>query len=71
MRTYSTGEAASLLGTSERRLNDLIRRGKIEPVPPVRAGRRAWLEDDLQRAEQSLRQLLATGCGEDGAGDAS
>jgi DNA-binding transcriptional MerR regulator len=54
MRTYSTGEAASLLGTSERRLNDLIRRGKIDPAPPVRAGRRVWDKDDLKRAEQGI-----------------
>lgn len=36
-----TGDAARLLGTSEARLSEIVRRGKIDP-PPVLAGRRIW-----------------------------
>lgn len=39
---YSSGATACLLGTTEPRLNGLIRRGKIVPQPELIAGRRAW-----------------------------
>ena len=38
----SSGIAARLLGTTEPRLNGLIRHGKISPLPDLIAGRRAW-----------------------------
>jgi hypothetical protein len=38
----STGEVAQFLGVPEPRLNDLIRRGRIVPLPPIAAGRRRW-----------------------------
>lgn len=37
-----TGQVADLLFTTEPRLNDLIRRGRIHPAPLVISGRRAW-----------------------------
>jgi hypothetical protein len=38
----STGQAAHFLGTTEPRLADLVRKGKIQPYPPIAAGRRLW-----------------------------
>jgi hypothetical protein len=46
----STGEVAQFLGVTEPRLNDLIRRARIDPVPPIAAGRRCWLEDHILAA---------------------
>jgi hypothetical protein len=68
-----TGYVAELLGVLEPRLNGLVRRGKIDPRPPVVAGRRLWslahvcqaarhlglLDDEL---EQKLREEVAGGC---------
>lgn len=61
----STSELAQFLGVTEPRLNDLIRRGRIEPVPPVAAGRRAWSPDHVLAAAfacglqiETIRQRL-------------
>lgn len=63
----STGQIAVLLGVPEPRLNDLIRRHKIDPPPAIAAGRRRWERDHaLQAAEHlgvltnALRGLLAS-----------
>jgi hypothetical protein len=50
----STGGAARLLRETEPRLNDLIRRGRIRPLPPISAGRRQW---DLDHVLQAARAL--------------
>ena len=50
----STGEAATLLGVTETRLNDLVRRGKINPAPRLFAGRRAWEEVHVRQAARAL-----------------
>lgn len=54
MQILTTGAVAALLGVTEPRLNELVRRGKIAPAPTVRAGRRLWTEDDLRRAESAV-----------------
>ncbi|MBI3843634.1 MAG: hypothetical protein HY292_03245 [Planctomycetes bacterium] len=50
----STGEAAEALRTSEPRLAQAVRLGKVVPVPPIVAGRRLWGPDDLRRAALAL-----------------
>lgn len=52
----STGVVATQLGTSEPRLNDLIRRQKIDP-PPVVAGRRLWSTEHVEQAAEVLGVL--------------
>ncbi|MFN0007026.1 MAG: hypothetical protein ACKVXR_03885 [Planctomycetota bacterium] len=48
----STGQAARLLNTTEPRLAETVRRGKVQPAPPILAGRRLWdLVHLLQAAE--------------------
>lgn len=54
----STGAVASLLGTHEPRLNDLARRGKLDPLPPVTLGRRLWQREHVLRA--AVAQGLST-----------
>jgi hypothetical protein len=61
MTTRSTGEVATLLGATEPRLNDLIRRGKIAPAPPISAGRRLWADDDVARARAALGAIRSAG----------
>lgn len=51
----STGQVARLLHVREPYLNDLLRRGKIDPAPPIYAGRRAW------GPEHTLQAGLVTG----------
>ncbi len=49
-----TGRVALDLGVIEPRLNDLVRRGKISPPPPVVAGRRCWDRSHILQAAQLL-----------------
>ena len=51
---HSSGQVAAQLGVTEPRLNDLIRRGKIDPVPPVVAGRRLWDQQHVAQAAAAL-----------------
>jgi len=53
-RQLTTGEVARTLATTEPRLNDLIRRGKITPAPVVLVGRRAWEETHIRQAAKVL-----------------
>ncbi len=50
----STGQAARVLDVPEPRLNDLVRRHKITPPPPVIAGRRQWEADHVAQAARAL-----------------
>ena len=54
----SSGAVASLLGTTEPRLNGLIRRGKIAPLPELIAGRRAWAALHISQAASALGVTL-------------
>ncbi len=53
----STGEVAQLLGVTEPRLNDLLRRGHIWPAPPIAAGRRQWHRQHIRKAAEHLGLL--------------
>jgi hypothetical protein len=53
----STGLAAQLLQTTEPRLAELVRRGKIDPAPLVVSGRRRWLASHLLQAAHQLGVL--------------
>lgn len=61
-----TGDAARLIGTSERRLNELIRDGQITPPPRVVGGRRLWEEHHVQRAAAILGRTIAPAADEKG-----
>lgn len=54
----STGAAAHVLDTTEPRLADLVRRGKVVPAPEVHAGRRQWTDDQILAAAVVLRADL-------------
>lgn len=58
-RILSTGQAAELLRTTEPRLNDLIRRGKILPAPAVVSGRRLWESEHIESAARNLGVSIA------------
>jgi DNA-binding transcriptional MerR regulator len=51
---FATGQVARLLGVTERRLNHLVRRGKITPTPLVNAGRRLWGPEHVISAAGAL-----------------
>ncbi len=53
----TTGTAAELLGTTEPRLAETVRRGHVTPPPPVRAGRRLWSAEHLLQAAEALNLL--------------
>ena len=57
----STGQVAALLAVPEPKLNDLIRRGKINPAPCVSAGRRVWQPQHVRQAADLLGGALETG----------
>jgi len=49
-----TGTVAHALRVSEPRLNELLRRGKIDPAPAVEHGRRLWLAKHVRQAAELL-----------------
>jgi hypothetical protein len=55
----STGRAAQFLGTTEPRLADLVRKGKIHPPPEIFAGRRLWEGSQILCAAQHLGLLTS------------
>lgn len=52
-----TGQAARLLGVTEPRLAETVRRGRVRPEPPIVAGRRLWELQHLLQAASSLGVL--------------
>ena len=52
-----TGQAATLVGTTEPRLAETVRRGRVMPAPPILAGRRLWGPEHLLQAAESLGLL--------------
>jgi hypothetical protein len=50
----TTGAAAALLGTTEPRLSEIVRRGHVTPPPPILAGRRLWSREHLLQAAAAL-----------------
>lgn len=59
MQFVSTGAAARLLGSTEPRLAELVRRGKIQPEPQVIAGRRQWARQHILQAAEYLGRDVA------------
>lgn len=53
----STGPAADQIGSSEPRLNALIRRRVISPPPPIVSGRRLWYREHVLQAAGALGLL--------------
>ena len=60
-RPKSTGEVAASFATTEPRLNHLIRRGLIDPAPPVVSGRRLWGLEHVRQAARALGVELSNG----------
>jgi hypothetical protein len=52
--TFSTGQSARILDTTEPRLADLVRKGKINPPPEISAGRRLWGSSHILQAAEHL-----------------
>lgn len=50
----STGRSAQILGVIEPQLSETVRRGKVDPPPPVIAGRRLWCREHLIQAAEAL-----------------
>lgn len=53
----ATGQAARLLGTTEPKLAEEVRRGRINPPPAIFAGRRLWQPEHLLQAAENLGLL--------------
>jgi hypothetical protein len=53
----STGQVAAVLGITEPRLSEAVRRGRVSPGPQICAGRRLWFSEHLIRAAESLGLL--------------
>ena len=53
----TTGVAAKTLGTTEPRLSETVRRGHVDPPPPILAGRRLWAPEHLLQAAEALDLL--------------
>jgi hypothetical protein len=52
---HSTGQVARRLRTTECRLAELVRRGRLRENPVVVAGRRLWTEEQILDAAALLR----------------
>ena len=50
----TTGQAARLIHSTEPRLADLVRKGKIQPEPLIVAGRRQWAPIHILQAARHL-----------------
>lgn len=53
----ATGAVARLLNTTEPRVAETVRRGKVRPEPTVVAGRRLWTRDQVIQAAEALGLL--------------
>lgn len=54
-----TGQVARLLGVTEPELAEAVRRGHVQPEPPVLAGRRLWEADHIRQAAEHLGRLTS------------
>ncbi len=56
MRTVlTTSEVAEFLGTTEPRINGLIRRRALTSAPPIHSGRRLWFRQHIDSLIEALR----------------
>lgn len=53
----STGQVAQLVRTTEPKLAEEVRRGRVTPPPVVRAGRRLWQPEQVRQAAARLGLL--------------
>lgn len=53
----TTGAVARLLETTEPKLGEAVRRGAVEPPPPVLSGRRLWSSFQILQAAEYLGLL--------------
>ena len=53
----STGQAARMVGTTEPKLSEEVRRGRVSPPPAIFAGRRLWGPEHLLQAAKNLGLL--------------
>jgi hypothetical protein len=53
----TSGVAAGLIGTTEPKLSEIVRRGRVVPTPPILAGRRLWSQSHLRQAAEALGLL--------------
>ena len=53
----TTGDLARLLQTTEPRLGEAVRRGRVSPPPEVIAGRRLWTRPQALQAAEALGEL--------------
>ena len=49
----TTGQVATFLGTTEPRLGELVRRGRVDP-PHITSGRRLWEAHHVLQAARAL-----------------
>lgn len=54
-----TGQAVRLLDTTESRLTETVRRNRLNPPPPIVAGRRLWDRGHLLQAAEVLGILTS------------
>jgi hypothetical protein len=54
-----TGAVAELLGVTEPRLAETVRRGHVAPPPTVIAGRRLWTREQVLQAAAALGEVTA------------
>lgn len=54
MTHRSTGQVAGILRTTEPRVAETVRRGKVKPPPQIVAGRRLWLPHQVLQAARAL-----------------
>ena len=54
---WTSGQVARFYDLTEPQLADRVRRGKIEPAPPIEAGRRLWWPEHVLAAGLSLDRL--------------
>ena len=53
----STGQVGGLLGTTEPKLSEEVRRGRVTPPPAIFAGRRLWMPEHVLQAAKNLGLL--------------
>lgn len=58
----STGEVARVLGTTEPKLSEEVRRGRVAPAPRVFAGRRVWEQAHVYQVGARLGLLTPLLC---------
>ncbi len=54
----TTGAVARLLNTTEPRVAETVRRGRISPEPVIVAGRRLWTHEQVRQAAEALGLLM-------------